>query len=149
MAETIGMGLLPEEAARELAEEATYRYRILILQHIHPILDPPRVRQLVQDSQKFMYHGKRHRLVAEDVDQALRVTGQEPLYGFQASEHIPFRCTEDCLSKLMPIILKVCKRWRQRPPLLRGQGVGSLRTGWKQFAQDSTHSCHQSPLACH
>jgi len=74
MAETIGMGLLPEEAARELAEEATYR-----------------VRQLVQDSQKFMYHGKRHRLVAEDVDQALRVTGQEPLYGFQASEHIPFR----------------------------------------------------------
>ena len=26
MAETIGMGLLPEEAARELAEEATYRY---------------------------------------------------------------------------------------------------------------------------
>merc|ERR1719309_1022009 len=74
MAETIGMGLLPEEAARELAEEATYR-----------------VRQLVQDSQKFMYHGKRHRLVAEDVDQALRVTGQEPLYGFRASEHIPFR----------------------------------------------------------
>ena len=30
MAETIGMGLLPEEAARELAEEATYRHRILI-----------------------------------------------------------------------------------------------------------------------
>ena len=54
-------------------------------------LNPRRVRQLVQDSQKFMYHGKRHRLVAEDVDQALRVTGQEPLYGFQASEHIPFR----------------------------------------------------------
>ena len=50
------------------------------------------MRQLVHDSQKFMYHGKRHRLVAEDVDQALRVTGQEPLYGFQASEHIPFRC---------------------------------------------------------
>ena len=52
-----------------------------------------RVRQLVQDSQKFMYHGKRHKLVAEDVDQALRVTGQEPLYGFRASEHIPFRCS--------------------------------------------------------
>ena len=30
MAETIGMGLLPEEAARELAEEATYRQRNLI-----------------------------------------------------------------------------------------------------------------------
>ena len=90
MAETIGMGLLPEEAARELAEEATYRHHILIWNF--PRFDSPRVRQLVQDSQKFMYHGKRHRLVAEDVDQALRVTGQEPLYGFQASEHIPFRC---------------------------------------------------------
>lgn len=74
MAETIGMALLPEDAARELAEEATYR-----------------VRQLVQDSQKFMYHGKRARLVADDVDHALRMTGQEPLYGFQATEHIPFR----------------------------------------------------------
>ena len=98
MAETIGMGLLPEEAARELAEEATYRYRtrnaLAAPPHNRPRFDPPRVRQLVQDSQKFMYHGKRHRLVAEDVDQALRVTGQEPLYGFQASEHIPFRCRE-------------------------------------------------------
>ena len=32
MAETIGMGLLPEEAARELAEEATYRHHF----HIWP-----------------------------------------------------------------------------------------------------------------
>ena len=91
MAETIGLGLLPEEAARELAEEATYRHHIWPSPLIRQRFDPPRVRQLVQDSQKFMYHGKRHRLVAEDVDQALRVTGQEPLYGFQASEHIPFR----------------------------------------------------------
>ena len=91
MAETIGMGLLPEEAARELAEEATYRHHFHIWPQSLNRFDSPRVRQLVQDSQKFMYHGKRHRLVAEDVDQALRVTGQEPLYGFQASEHIPFR----------------------------------------------------------
>jgi transcription initiation factor TFIID subunit 6 len=74
MAETVGMGALPEDAARELAEEVTYR-----------------VRQLVQDGQKFMYHGKRARMAAEDVDHALRMTGQEPLYGFQANEHIPFR----------------------------------------------------------
>ena len=72
MAETVGMGALPEEAARELGEEVTYR-----------------VRQLVQDSQKFMYHGKRHKLMAEDVDHALRMTGQEPLYGFQASRLCP------------------------------------------------------------
>ena len=106
MAETIGMGLLPEEAARELAEEATYRHHILIWNF--PRYDSPRVRQLVQDSQKFMYHGKRHRLVAEDVDQALRVTGQEPLYGFQASEHIPFRCctlkTEWLVPNFMPML---------------------------------------------
>ena len=62
--------------------------------HNRPRFDPPRVRQLVQDSQKFMNHGKRHRLVAEDVDHALRVTGQEPLYGFRANEHIPFRCRQ-------------------------------------------------------
>ena len=93
MAETIGMGLLPEEAARELAEEATYRHGN-IFRLLAATFKSLRVRQLVQDSQKFMNHGKRHRLVAEDVDHALRVTGQEPLYGFRANEHIPFRCCQ-------------------------------------------------------
>jgi len=74
MAETVSMGAIPEEAAREIAEEVTYR-----------------LRQLTQDSAKFMHHGKRARLLCDDVDQALRMTGQEPLYGFQAGEHIPFR----------------------------------------------------------
>lgn len=36
-------------------------------------------------------HAGPTRLVADDVDHALRMTGQEPLYGFQATEHIPFR----------------------------------------------------------
>jgi len=74
MAETVSMGAIPEEAAREIAEEVTYR-----------------LRQLTQDSAKFMHHGKRAKLLCDDVDQALRMTGQEPLYGFQAGEHIPFR----------------------------------------------------------
>ena len=39
MAETIGMGLLPEEAARELAEEATYRYRTRNALAAPPITD--------------------------------------------------------------------------------------------------------------
>ena len=76
MAETISIGNLPEEAAREIAEEVTYR-----------------VRQLTQDAAKLMHHGKRAKLTCDDIDQALRMTGQEPLYGFQAGEHIPFRFT--------------------------------------------------------
>jgi len=74
MAETVAMGGISEDAAREIAEEVTYR-----------------LRQLTQDSAKFMHHGKRAKLLCDDVDQALRMTGQEPLYGFQAGEHVPFR----------------------------------------------------------
>lgn len=74
MAETVAMGNISEEAAKEIAEEVTYR-----------------LRQLTQDSSKFMHHGKRAKLLCDDVDQALRMTGQEPLYGFHAGEHVPFR----------------------------------------------------------
>lgn len=74
MAETIGMSGISEEASKEIAEEVTYR-----------------LRQLTQDSAKFMHHGKRAKLFCDDVDQALRMSGQEPLYGFQAGEHVPFR----------------------------------------------------------
>ena len=74
MAETVAMGGISEDASREIAEEVTYR-----------------LRQLTQDSAKFMHHGKRAKLLCDDVDQALRMTGQEPLYGFQAGEHVPFR----------------------------------------------------------
>ena len=76
MAETVSVGGLPEEAAREIADEVSYR-----------------VKMLVQNAAKLMHHGKRAKLTCEDVDQALRMTGQEPLYGFQAGEHIPFRFT--------------------------------------------------------
>ena len=54
MAETISIGNLPEEAAREIAEEVTYR-----------------VRQLTQDAAKLMHHGKRAKLTCDDIDQAL------------------------------------------------------------------------------
>ena len=76
MSDTINIANLPEEVAKEIAEEVTFR-----------------VRQLTQDAAKLMHHGKRAKLTCDDIDQALRMTGQEPLYGFQAGEHIPFRFT--------------------------------------------------------
>jgi len=30
-------------------------------------------------------------MLCEDIDQAMKIQGQEPLYGFQSNEHIPFR----------------------------------------------------------
>ena len=51
-----------------------------------------RVRKLIQDSQRFMFHAKRSRLLGEDLDLALRVEGQEPIYGATVGpEFIPFR----------------------------------------------------------
>ena len=47
--------------------------------------------QVLQDAQKYMSHAKRKKLTREDLDLALRVEGQEPLYGTMASEHLPFR----------------------------------------------------------
>lgn len=62
------------DAAKELAEQATFR-----------------VRSLLQDALKYMMHAKRRRMNQDDLDMALRVQGQEPLYGVAASQHIPFR----------------------------------------------------------
>jgi len=73
MCDTIGT-FLPEDASRELAEHATFR-----------------IRQLLQDAEKYTKHGKRHKMLCEDVDLALKLEGQEPLYGSVATEHEPFR----------------------------------------------------------
>ena len=42
-------------------------------------------------AQKYSMHAKRRKLIAEDLDLAMKAQGQEPLYGLCASEHIPFR----------------------------------------------------------
>lgn len=74
IAETIGIPNLPDEAAKELAEDVSYRLKIII-----------------QDAAKFMFHAKRQKLSTTDIDAALKAKGIEPLYGFHTADHIPFR----------------------------------------------------------
>ncbi|KAK7873442.1 hypothetical protein R5R35_000224 [Gryllus longicercus] len=74
IAESIGIGNLPDEAAKELADDVSYR-----------------LKQIVQDSAKFMHHAKRQKLLGTDIDDALKIKNVEPLYGVYAMDNIPFR----------------------------------------------------------
>lgn len=74
IAESIGISNLPDEAAKELADEITYRMKLI-----------------VQDASKFMGHAKRRRLSTTDFDNALKMKNIEPLYGFHCPDYIPFR----------------------------------------------------------
>uniref|UniRef100_A0A146M2U4 Transcription initiation factor TFIID subunit 6 n=2 Tax=Lygus hesperus TaxID=30085 RepID=A0A146M2U4_LYGHE len=74
VAESIGISNLTDDAAKVLADDISYRLRLII-----------------QDATKFMHHSKRQKLTCDDVDHALKVKNIEPLYGFKASDHIPFR----------------------------------------------------------
>ncbi|CAH1368277.1 unnamed protein product [Tenebrio molitor] len=74
IAESIGIGNLPDDAAKELAEDISFK-----LKHI------------IQDAAKFVHHAKRTKLMQNDIDAALRAKNLEPQYGFQSSEPLPFR----------------------------------------------------------
>lgn len=74
IAESIGVGALPDDAAKELADDVSFK-----------------LKQIVQDAAKFMHHAKRQRLSISDVDHSLKVRNIEPQYGFVANDHIPFR----------------------------------------------------------
>lgn len=74
IAESIGVGALPDDAAKELADDVSFK-----------------LKQIVQDAAKFMHHAKRQRLSISDVDHSLKVRNIEPQYGFVANDHVPFR----------------------------------------------------------
>lgn len=74
VAESIGISNLPDDAARELADDVSYR-----LKHV------------IQDAAKFMLHSKRQRLLSHDIDHSLKIKNIEPLYGFSVRDNIPFR----------------------------------------------------------
>lgn len=60
IAESIGIASLPDEAAKELADDISFR-----LKHI------------IQDAAKFMHHAKRVKLMQHDIDSALKVRNVE------------------------------------------------------------------------
>uniref|UniRef100_A0A182K7V1 Transcription initiation factor TFIID subunit 6 n=1 Tax=Anopheles christyi TaxID=43041 RepID=A0A182K7V1_9DIPT len=74
IAESIGVGSLPDDAAKEVADDVSYK-----------------LKQIVQDAVKFMHHSKRMKLSIADVDHSLKVRNIEPQYGFVARDFIPFR----------------------------------------------------------
>lgn len=74
IAESIGVGFLADEAAKEIADDVSYRLKLII-----------------QDSMKFMHHSKRQKLSISDIDQAFKVKNIEPQYGFFQPDSIPFR----------------------------------------------------------
>lgn len=72
--ESIGINNLSDEASRVLAEDVTFRVKLII-----------------QEAFKFAGHSKRSRLIHQDIDNSLKIKNVEPLYGFSSSDHIPFR----------------------------------------------------------
>lgn len=74
IAESIGVSNISDDAAKIVADDISYRMKMMI-----------------QDAKKFMCHSKRKRLCVADLDYTLKVKNIEPLYGFCTPEFIPFR----------------------------------------------------------
>lgn len=74
IAESIGISTLSDLAAKELADDISYK-----------------LKQIIQDGTKFMGHAKRTRLCLADIDESLKIRNIEPQYGFVTKDFIPFR----------------------------------------------------------
>ncbi|XP_022231171.2 transcription initiation factor TFIID subunit 6 isoform X2 [Drosophila obscura] len=74
IAESIGVGTLSDDAAKELGEDISIK-----------------LKRIVQDAAKFRNHAKRQKLLISDIDMSLKVRNVEPQYGFVSKDHIPFR----------------------------------------------------------
>lgn len=60
IAESVGVGNLPDEAAKELADDISYRLKVIL-----------------QESAKFMQHAKRQKLMCSDIDNSLKMKNVE------------------------------------------------------------------------
>ncbi|CAK1599951.1 unnamed protein product [Parnassius mnemosyne] len=74
IAESVGIASLGDDAAKELADDVSYRLKII-----------------VQDAMKFMHHSKRQKLSITDIDHALKIKNIECQYGFIQPDSLPFR----------------------------------------------------------
>lgn len=74
IAESVGIASLGDDAAKELADDVTYRLKVI-----------------VQDAIKFMHHSKRQKLSITDIDHTLKAKNIECQYGFIQPDSLPFR----------------------------------------------------------
>ncbi|XP_050673411.1 transcription initiation factor TFIID subunit 6 isoform X2 [Leptidea sinapis] len=74
IAESVGIANLGDDAAKELADDITFRLKII-----------------VQDAMKFMQHSKRQKLSITDIDHSLKLKNIECQYGFVQPDSVPFR----------------------------------------------------------
>jgi transcription initiation factor TFIID subunit 6 len=73
VAESVGISSLNDEVVDNLARDVEYR-----------------ISQVLEESLKFMRHGKRTVLTTQDVSNALRVLDVEPLYGYESTRPLRF-----------------------------------------------------------
>ncbi|KPJ13678.1 Transcription initiation factor TFIID subunit 6 [Papilio machaon] len=74
IAESVGIANLGDDAAKELADDVSFRLKII-----------------VQDAMKFMHHAKRQKLSITDIDNGLKIKNMECQYGFIQPDSLPFR----------------------------------------------------------